>query len=100
MGFLNHSENYVWSNIGGSVAGFVLRGGAYGVTVVATFGGGSVKLQKLAADGSTYVSVSSGTDFTAAGFATVNLPQGTYKITIATASAVYVEIAAICSTGE
>lgn len=86
-----------FSNIAASTAAFVLRGGSYGVSVVATFGVGSVKLQRLALDGSTYVSMSSTTDFTAAGGAVVNLPQGTYRFTIATATAVYAEVQGIPS---
>jgi hypothetical protein len=54
-----------------------------------------VKLQRLGADGSTYLSVSSGTDFTAAGYQTVDLPAGQYRFTIATASAVYASIARV-----
>lgn len=83
-----HSE----SNIAATTAAFKLTGGLYGVDAVGTWGGGSAKLQKLAADGSTYLSVSSGTDFTANGYSTVNLPAGSYKIVIATATAVYVNI--------
>ncbi len=81
-----------FSNISATTAAFTLDGGKYGVDVGATFGGGSVKLQKQLADGSTYVSVSSATDFTAAGYAAVDLPTGSYRLTIATASAVYANI--------
>ena len=88
-------DSQKFSNISATTAAFTLQGGQYGVSAVATFGGGSVKLQKLLADGSTYQSVSTGTDFTAAGYATVYLPYGTYKFTIATASAVYAEVARI-----
>jgi hypothetical protein len=83
------------SNVSASTAAFSLRGGKYGVSVVATFGGGSVKLQRLGPDGSTYLSVSSGTDFSANGYATVDLPSGNYRWTIATASAVYAELTRI-----
>lgn len=86
-----------FSNIGASTSGFVLRGGTYGVFVTATFGGGSVKLQRLSLDGTTYVSVASATDFTAAGGTLVNLPPGTYRFTIATASAVYAEVSGVPS---
>lgn len=82
-----------FSNISATTAAFTLPAGNYGVTVTATFGGGSVTLQRLAADNSTYVTCL--TAFTAAGYATVLLPAGTYKFTIATATAVYVDIAAI-----
>jgi hypothetical protein len=81
-----------FSNIAASTAAFNLGGGLYGMDVVGTFGGGSVKLQRLAADGSTYVSVASGTDFSANGFATAYLPAGSYRLTIATATAVYASV--------
>lgn len=83
------------SNISASTSGFVLKGGTYGLAVVATFGGGSVKLQRLAGDGSTYVSMSSACDFTAAGGAVVDLPRGTYRWTVATATGVYAEVQGI-----
>lgn len=84
-----------FSNIAASTAAFKLKGGQYGVAVSATFGGGSVKLQRLTLDGSTYVSMSSSTDFNAAGGAVLGLPAGTYRFTIATASAVYAEVQGI-----
>lgn len=84
-------DNIFVSNIGASNTAVLLKGGQYGVAVVATFGGGTVKLQKLGPDASTYVSVASATDFSAAGYATVYLPAGKYRFTIATASAVYAE---------
>lgn len=89
----NTIEKNVFSNISATPTAFTLRGGQYGVTVSATFGGGSVTLQRLAADASTYVTCL--TAFTAAGYASVNLPSGTYKLTIATATAVYADIVAI-----
>lgn len=85
------------SNVSATTSAFFLEGGLYGADVVATFGGGSVKLQKLQADGSSYVSVASGTDFTAAGYSTVYLTRGLYRWTIATASAVYARVARIPS---
>jgi hypothetical protein len=86
-----------FSNISASTAAFNLIGGAYGVSVVATFGGGSVKLQRLALDGSTFVSLAAATDFTANGGALVNLPAGSYRFTIATATAVYAEVQGVSS---
>lgn len=74
---------------------FHLMGGKYAVDAVATFSSGSVKLQRLGPDGSTYLSVASATDFSAAGYATVDLPQGTYRFTIATATAVACSIVRI-----
>ena len=85
-------EHQKFTNISATTAAFNLVGGQYGVDCTATFGGGSVKLQKLLADGSTYQSVSSGTDFAAAGYATVYVPPGTYRFTIATATAAYIQL--------
>lgn len=88
-------ESKQFSNISATTAQFNLKGGKYGVNAAATFGGGSVKLQTLLADGSTWASVSSATDFTAAGYATVDLPAGVYRFTIATATAVYANISSV-----
>ena len=88
-------DSQAFSNISATTAAFALNGGLYGVDCTATFGGGSVKLQKVLGDGSSLASVSSSTDFSAAGFATVNLPSGNYKFVVATASAIYAEIARI-----
>lgn len=85
-------ENVAFANISATTAPFVLRGGKYGVDVAATFGGGSVKLQKRLGDGVTFVSVSAATDFAAAGYAVIDLPVGTYEFVIATATAVYVSV--------
>lgn len=82
-----------FSNISATTAAFALGAGLYGITVTATFGGGNVVLQRLAADGATYVPVI--TALTAAGYATVSLPPGTYKLAITTATAVYADISAI-----
>jgi hypothetical protein len=79
-----------FANIAATTAAFELKGGKYGISVTATFGGGSVVLLKLHSDGSTYQSVH--TALTAAGYTTVDIPSGTYKVTIATATAVYVAI--------
>jgi hypothetical protein len=83
------SEGKVFTTISATTAAFPLTGGKYAASATATFGGGSVKLQTLLADGSTWQSVSSVTDFTAAGFGTVDLPPGQYRFTIATATAVF-----------
>lgn len=85
-----YTKGISFSNISGTPGGFLLEGGQYAVQVNATFGGGSVTLQRLSVDGSTYVTCL--TAFSAAGYATVNLPYGTYKLTIATATGVYAEI--------
>jgi hypothetical protein len=85
-------DGYFANNISATTAAFPLAGGRYAVDALATWNAGSVKLQKIAGDGSTLVSVSSATDFTANGFATVDLPSGKYKLVVATATAASVVI--------
>ena len=89
-------NSVAFTNISATTAAFTLPRGQYGVTVTATFGGGNVALQRLAADGSTYVTCL--TAFTAAGYATVSLPPGSFKFAVTTATAVYVEISAIAES--
>lgn len=69
---------------------FALSGGKYGITAIGTWGGGSLTLERLAGDGSTWVTAA--TAITADGFVAVELPRGSYRFTIATATAVYVGI--------
>jgi hypothetical protein len=92
----NSVERQTFSNISATTAAFTLRGGQYGVDVNATFGPGSVTLQKLAADGSTWVTAL--TAFTAAGYATVNLPSGTYRLSVVTTTAIYAVITSVVTT--
>jgi hypothetical protein len=89
-------ENVVFRNISATTAPFVLRGGNYGVTVHATWGGGSVTLQRLSPDGVTYVTVM--TAFAADGYANANLPSGTYQLLVATATAINVDVVATVTT--
>lgn len=90
MSQYNAIETHAFSNISATPASFTLRGGNYAVTVTATWGGGSMTLQRLATDGATYVTVM--TAFSADGFATSNLPNGTYRLLIATATGVYADV--------
>jgi len=84
------------SNIAATTDAFQLHGGKYAVAANATWNvTGTAKLQILGPDGSTYLSVSSGTDFTADGYATVDLPPGQYRWTIATATAAYLVVARV-----
>ena len=92
----NTIETAAFSNISATPAVFTLRGGNYGVTVTATWGGGSVTLQRLAKDGATYVTVM--TAFAADGFASANLPNGTYKILVVTATAIYIDVVSIVTS--
>jgi hypothetical protein len=80
------TEAVTFSNIAATTAAFQLRGGRYGFTANATFGGGSVRLETLAGDGSTWVPVSS---LTANGHVGLSLYPGSYRVAIATATAVY-----------
>src|SRR5215831_14435918 len=89
------NDTQFFSNIAANTSDFTLTGCKYGMTTNATFGGGSVKLQKKLPDASGYVSVSSATDMPAAAYASVDLPAGTYRLTIATATAVYAEVVRI-----
>jgi hypothetical protein len=91
------TENKTFQNIAASTAAFLLKGGKYAIAALATFGGGSVKFQTLGPDGATFLSVSSATDFTAAGDATVDIPPGQYRFTIATATAVFASASSIPS---
>lgn len=84
-----YTSGLQFKNISGTPGSFDLPGGQYGITVVGT-GFGTVTLQKLSSDTSTYVTCL--TAFAANGYQTVNLPDGTYKLTIASASAVYADI--------
>ena len=92
----NTVEQVTFSNISATPAVFTLRGGHYAITAIATWGGGSVTLQRLAADASTYVTVL--TALTANNFQTLNLPGGTYKLLVATATAIYVDITSVVTT--
>jgi hypothetical protein len=91
------SEGQFFQNVAATTAQFPLRGGKYGIDATATFGGGSVKFQKLLGDGVTFQSVSSATDFTAAGYAVIDLPPGQYRFTIATATAVFAAVTRVPS---
>jgi hypothetical protein len=84
------TDGKIFLNIAATTAAFALLGGKYGAAAVATFGGGSAKLQMLGPDGISWLSVSAATDFAAAGYAVIDLPPGQYRITILTATAVYV----------
>jgi hypothetical protein len=91
----NTTEVVAFSNISATPASFKLRGGSYGVTATASWGGGSATLQRLATDGATYVTCL--TAFSADGYASVNLPSGTYRIAVATASALYIDVVGIAT---
>jgi hypothetical protein len=74
------TENVAFSNINASSASFMLRGGKYGMTCKASTYG-TVTLQVQANDGTTWLTAL--TAFAADGYATVDLPPGTFKISLA-----------------
>lgn len=86
------AEDRTFSNISATTAAFNLFGGNYALEVAATFGGGNVALQRLAADGATWVQVF---NFTANGYNQLNLPPGSYRFAVTTATGVYAEVKSI-----
>ena len=74
-------EKHRETNISATTSAFRLTGGRYGVTVHATFGGGSVTLQVQAADGTTWITAL--TAFTADGVAVADLLPGSYRVALA-----------------
>ncbi len=89
MANTNFSNGFVVKNASATQGPFELLGGKYGFTASATFGGGTVVLQILGPDGTTYITVSS---FTANNYAAVDLPPCEVQIAITTASAVYASV--------
>lgn len=87
------TEAYTFSNVSTDQTFDLTIGGMYGLTAHATWGGGSATLEILAADGSTYLTAA--TAISADGYATAYLPPGSYKLHIATATAVYFNICRI-----
>jgi hypothetical protein len=93
----NSVERFSFSNISSNSSQFTLRGGSYGAAVHAgSYGGGNVALQRLADDGSTWVNVLPA--FTADGMGTVNLPSGTYRFGVTTATGIYCDVTSIVTT--
>jgi hypothetical protein len=81
----------VFKNISATTASFNLQGGRYAAVVVATWGGGNVALNVLAADGVTWVPVV--TAWTANAFnGGLALPAGLYQVAVTTATAVYLSL--------
>lgn len=89
----NSAEAVAFSNISATPGSFLLSGGLYELAVIATWSSGSVVLNQLGPDGSTYLSVS--TTFLANGGGMYYLPPGTYQLAIVTATAVYATITRI-----
>ena len=88
----NQRERFVGNALNATGPSFYLRGGEYGVFVSGTTIG-TVTLNRLAADGVTLVPVLAA--FTAAGFASVNLPDGQYTMTLSGSTAVTWEVVSV-----
>lgn len=84
-------DSIVISNVS-TAQTFELKGGAYGIALNATFGGGSVDV--TINNGVADVSVLDAT-FLANGYKTITVPPGTYKLTPTTATAVTATITRI-----
>lgn len=80
----------LFSNISATTAAFALSGGLFQLTVVATFGGGSVTLQMLGPDQVTWLNAL--TAVSANGGVQGYLPPGQYRVSIVTATAVYASV--------
>ena len=92
---MSHGQDGVrFDNLSATPASFKLQGGRYAIAVAATWGGGSVTLNQLGPDNSTFINVLAGA-FLANGNALADLPAGQYTLTIATATAVYATIARV-----
>lgn len=86
----NSPLGHTVSNISATTTAFVLEGGWYGIEYNATWAGGSVTLQKLSIDGSTWLVAL--TAFSADGCTNGLLPHGSYRLVVATATGVYVNL--------
>ena len=80
-----------WKNIAATPKPFKQGADFYRLAVQAgTWGGGSVTLQRLSADGSTYATAFKA--FSADGSAMAYVPSGVYQLTIATATDVSADL--------
>lgn len=81
FGYAEVNEKITFDDIDTTTDGFYLAGGYYGVDAKgSTFG--SVSLQKLLQDGSTWLAVGSSTTFSANGSVVVLLGPGRYRLAI------------------
>ncbi len=85
-------DTYSAGPIAATTAPFVLQGGKYGIDHIAA-AAHSVTLQKLAADGATYVTAT--TAFTANGYISIDLPGGAYRLLVGSGTVIYVTITRI-----
>ena len=89
----NSIESIVYKNVAATQGPFILRGGRYAITAIATWSNGNVTLQRLTPDGTTYVTAVA--PITANGLYVSDLPSGTYQLAISMATAVYINVVSI-----
>lgn len=90
------TQAFTFENISATTDAFAVLGGEYILVTHATFGGGSVKVQLLAADETTWVDGPGASSQTADGFSAVfHLPPGQARIAVTTATGVYTSLAQI-----
>jgi hypothetical protein len=108
-------QSIQFSGISASTIPFVIEGGRYGVGVMGS-NFGTVKLQQLALDGTTYLDLKAGYEkadgtggteddlvigtFAANGYKVFDLAPGKYRITIGSATAVSVAITRVPLSGS
>ena len=99
MAVFNGTDRVLYSNQAPATIGpFTLRGGSYWIETKST-GTGTIDLQRLGPDGSTYTARI--TQITAtAGQQTISLPPGTYRWVVATFTANYLEIVRVPTAVE
>lgn len=93
------TSGYIASNFNSRVGPFRLTAGVYLLAVSGTFNSGSVSLQLLGPDGSTYLTV--GSAVTSAGTAQpLYCPDGQYQLAVSgSPSAMYASVSRIHMTG-
>lgn len=92
---MNVGESVQFAGIGAvNTAAFSLRGGRYGLAQNST-GSGTVTLQILSLDGTTWITALTALATTASYTAGVDLPQGQYRFSIATFTANYLSLTRI-----
>lgn len=88
-------DGFSYSSLGNANSdSFKLVGGAYAMDAIASWGGGSLTLQRLGPDGATFITAA--TALTADGTTgSLALPPGTYRILATTAAGIWVSISRI-----
>jgi hypothetical protein len=77
----SQTENVQFSNISATTSAFELKGGVYTIDALFT-GAGSVTLQRLGPDGTTYLTAATAIS-TSGGTVNATIPPGQYQIAVA-----------------